>query len=394
MEVWGFESQSGFPGNQFGLFNIDCGSNAHAVTQPDGSEICVANDKQAPKKSDTADIKTPGGSAPSKTGPSYDDSIFPEHHDTFNGEVEAPDGTHPRINLDKFIDPRTGLPKNAKPADKDIAYDQLTVKGSRYESIISFTDKLGKSHSYRCKYAEDDGLPGVTSAKEANEIRRWLLENIEKKAVLVGLSTYDPSFRVQYLGMGEDEHDIRIVSTTRQGLNHLIGSENEAAFRNAEAVDMAMNNYLLKLKQTDPISAKEKEKDWAAIILDLLMALEEGNLDILPTLFQALAAKSGLSVAQVVSIVAKGLGMADEEAKNLGNSIADATGQSGTKDRHQGAAVGEKLKRLEVEYDIIKNKRNALGELATRVLAMMEELTQQAAKLAQKWDDVKQKAIR
>lgn len=150
------------------------------------------------------------------------------HSDKFTGEIEAPDGTHPRIDIDKFVDLKTGLPRTkVSQADRDNAYDKLTIKEARYEAIVSFTDKTGRTHSFRCKYTEDDLIPGVTNAKEADQISHWLLKNIEKQAVLVGLSTYDPSFLVQFLGMGDNDHDIRLVSTTRQGLNHLMGMRDE-----------------------------------------------------------------------------------------------------------------------------------------------------------------------
>lgn len=268
--------------------------------------------------------------------------------------------------------------------------NNLEEVGSRQEFVIRFerepaqrgsrTPNPSDSWSYRGVFVERDGVAGISSKEEAEMVR----DQVERFSHFEELQRrYPRDPIVEY-----HDHDGSDTDTNQDhagmpffgGVDYLAEGESLEDDELLDPAGAAIQNP--SRANFRKLELERAEVD--ALIAVLLAALCSGNLDVIASLFNAIAQRSGLTVAQVAARTAEALGMADREAAEFGDKFADLYKKSD--DPKKRAEMLGELKKLEVLYQQNTNRREQLQSILRQSFSVNETMNN-ANEGVMRWND-------
>lgn len=267
--------------------------------------------------------------------------------------------------------------------------NNLEEVGSRQEYTVCFEGQRRQGANvsanpnerwcYRGVFVERDGVAGISSKEEAEMVR----DQVEGLPGFESLRNKDPMPMVEY-----HDHDGSDADTNQDhagmpffgGVDYLAEGESLEDDELLDPAGAAIQNP--SRANFRKLELERAEVD--ALIAVLLAALCSGNLDVIASLFNALAQRSGLTVAQVAARTAEALGMADREAAEFGDKFADLYKKSD--DPKKRAEMLGELKKLEVLYQQNTNRREQLQGILRQSMAV-NDTNNNANEGIHRWND-------
>ncbi len=237
-----------------------------------------------------------------------------------------------------------------KPAKSAIVDVDVTIKDGKKTKTVKVSYK-------------SDGKPGISKADAESFVKAYE-------------STVDTDKRDKQADVTIEGQTVKvgkIYTIAEQADEEPVKDAGATAKPGAGDADLdPSSTYIYRPTQANKARLDAEKADSDALIAALLAALFGGNLDALPSIFNALAQKTGMTVAEVAAKTAEALGMADKEAAEFGEKMAAFTKDSS--DPKKRAEASGELQKLQILMQQNNNRRDQFMNLLRTTLSLNDTM--------------------